>query len=123
MIDNYVILASFSFSTEAQIIKTKLEAEGIRVRLFDEKAIDYSGQAITGFKVLVNNNDLKEAVKIYNRIRVYKTDNNGKAIICSNCESTKILIAEPKRKNIFYMLFPFFEKTLYRCNVCNTHFK
>jgi len=122
MIDNYVILASFSFSTEAQIIKTKLEAEGIRVRLFDEKTIDYSGQAIAGFKVLVNNDDIKEAIKIYNRIRVYKTDNNGNAIVCTNCKSTKILIAEPMRKNIFYMLFPFFEKTRYRCNVCNTHF-
>lgn len=125
MIDNYTILATFPYSTEAQVTKSKLEAEGIRVMLLDEKTIDSDpliSQAIGGVKLLVYNDDITEGLKLYNRIRAYEKDKNGQDIVCLNCQSVKILIAEPTRKNIFYMLFPFFEKTKYRCNVCNTIF-
>lgn len=125
MIDNYIILATFPYSTEAQITKSKLEAEGIRVMLLDEKTVDSDpliSQAIGGVKLLVHNDNATEAIKIYNQIRTYEKDKNGNDVVCVNCESTKILIAEPSRKNLFYMLFPFFEKTKYRCNVCNTTF-
>lgn len=125
MIDNYTILTTFPYSSEAQITKSKLEAEGIRVLLLDEKTIDSDpliSQAIGGVKLLVYNDDVEDALKIYNRIRLYETDKAGNAIVCPNCQSTKILIAELTRKNIFYMLFPFFEKTKFRCNVCNTIF-
>jgi hypothetical protein len=125
MIDNYTILTTFPYSSEAQITKSKLEAEGIRVLLLDEKTIDSDpliSQAIGGVKLLVYNDDAEEALKIYNRIRLYEKDNAGDAIVCPNCQSTKILTAELTRKNIFYMLFPFFEKTKFRCNVCNTIF-
>ena len=125
MIDNYTILATFPYSTEAQITKSKLEAEGICVMLLDEKTVDSDpliSQAIGGVKLLVHNDNIKEATHIYNQIRLYEKDKNGKDMVCVNCESTKILIAEPSRKNIFYMLFPFFEKTKHRCNVCNTTF-
>jgi len=125
VIDNYTILATFPYSTEAQITKTKLEAEGIRVMLLDEKTVDSDpliSQAIGGVKLLVHNDNVAEATKIYNQIRLYEKDENGNDMVCVNCESTKILIAEPSRKNIFYMLFPFFEKTKHRCNVCNTTF-
>ncbi|MCF7566883.1 DUF2007 domain-containing protein [Sabulilitoribacter arenilitoris] len=125
MIDNYTILATFPYSTEAQVTKAKLEAENIRVMLLDEKTVDSDpliSQAIGGVKLLVHNDNVKEAIKIYHQIRAYEKDKNGNDIVCVNCESTKILIAEPSRKNIFYMLFPFFEKPKYRCNVCNTIF-
>jgi len=123
MIDNYTILTTFPYSTEAQITKSKLESEGLNVILLDEKTIDSDpliSQAIGGVKLLVHNDDITEALKIYNNIRRYEKDKNGEDIVCKNCKSTKILIAEPTRKNIFYMLFPFFEKTKYRCNLCNT---
>jgi hypothetical protein len=125
MIDHYTVLAAFPYSTEAQVTKAKLEAEGISVMLLDEKTVDSDpliSQAIGGVKLLVHNDNVKQALKIYNQIRVYEKDKNGDNIVCGNCESTKILIAEPLRKNIFFMLFPFFEKTKYRCNVCNTTF-
>lgn len=126
MVDHYTILATFPYSTEAHITKSKLEEEYVRVMLADEKTVDSDpliSQAIGGVKLLVHNDDLNKAITIYNRIRAYEKDKNGEAIVCDNCDSTKILIAEPSRKNIFYMLFPFFEKTKYRCNVCNTVFK
>ena len=126
MRDNYTILAVFEYSTEAQLIKSKLDSEGIETILMDEKTIDADpiiSQAIGGVKLLVNNNDLNKAVDIYNEIRAYEKDDNGKDITCPNCKSTKILIADLERKNLFYMLFPFFESRKYICNDCKTVFK
>ena len=125
MNENYTILTVFEYSAEAQIIKAKLEAEGLETHLMDEKTIDsdplISG-AIGGVKLLVHNDDLIKAKRIYNEIRVYATDENDNQYSCPNCESHKILIAPLERKNIFYMLFPFFEKTKRKCTICQTVF-
>jgi len=125
MIDNYTILATFPYSTEAQITKSKLEAEGLSVMLLDEKTIDSDpliSQAIGGVKLLVSNDDFEKALQIYNEIRLYEVDVNGNPIDCPSCHSNHILIAPLERKNLFHMLFPFFEKTKHICNDCKTIF-
>ena len=126
MIDHYTVLETFPYSTEAQVTKSKLESEGIAAILLDEKTVDSDpliSQAIGGVKLLVPDNDFKRAVEIYNEIRKYETDTQGNAIYCPSCNSTHALIAPLERKNIFYMLFPFFEQTKYICNDCKTIFK
>lgn len=125
MNSNYTILEVFEYSTEAQVIKSKLDAEGCKTMLMDEKTIDSDpliSQAIGGVKLLVHKEDLKKAVTIYNEIRTYEKDEQGNPISCRSCQSTKILVAPPQRKNVFYMLFPFFEKRRYICNDCKTVF-
>ncbi len=126
MQDNYTILAVFEYSTEAQVVKTKLDSEDIRTMLMDEKTIDSDpliSQAIGGVKLLVHNNDLEKAATIYNQIRAYVKDEEGNDIHCPKCNSTKILVAHLQRKNIFFMLFPFFESKKFICNDCKTIFK
>ncbi|CAM1349126.1 DUF2007 domain-containing protein [Tenacibaculum ascidiaceicola] len=126
MQDNYTILAVFEYSTEAQVAKAKLESESIKTVLMDEKTIDSDpliSQAIGGVKLLVHNNDLEKAAIIYNEIREYTKDENGNNIHCPKCNSTKILVADLQRKNIFFMLFPFFESKKLICNDCKTIFK
>ncbi|RSC95576.1 putative signal transducing protein [Tenacibaculum singaporense] len=126
MQDNYTILAVFEYSTEAQIVKAKLDSEDIRTMLMDEKTIDSDpliSQAIGGVKLLVHNNDLEKAATIYNEIRAYVKDEEGNDIHCQKCNSTKILVADLQRKNIFFMLFPFFESKKFICNDCKTIFK
>ncbi|AZJ34195.1 putative signal transducing protein [Tenacibaculum singaporense] len=126
MQDNYTILAVFEYSTEAQVIKAKLDSEDIRTMLMDEKTIDSDpliSQAIGGVKLLVHNNDLEKAATIYNEIRAYVKDEEGNDIHCPKCNSTKILVADLQRKNIFFMLFPFFESKKFICNDCKTIFK
>ncbi len=126
MNDHYTVLTTFEYSTEAQLTKSRLDAEGITTMLMDEKTIDSDpliSQAIGGVKLLVLNDDLPKAIKIYNEIRLYEVDKNGNPIHCKSCNSTHILIAPLERKNIFYMLFPFFEKTKYICNACKSIFK
>lgn len=126
MNDHYTILTVFEYSTEAQITKSKLESENIRTLLADEKTIDSDpliSLAIGGVKLLVHNDDLEKAIEIYNDIRPYQKDKNGRDIHCPQCHSNRILAAAPNRKNIFYMLFPFFEKSRHLCNHCKTIFK
>lgn len=126
MNDNFALLAVFEYSTEAQITKTKLESENINTMLADEKTIDTDpllSQAIGGVKLLVHNKDYDRALEIYNNIRRYRKDKNDNDIHCPKCSSTRILMAPPDRKNILYMLFPFFEKSKHICNDCQTIFK
>lgn len=125
MNDDYNILAVFEYSTEAHVTKSKLDSENIQTMLMDEKTIDSDplvSNAIGGVKLLVHKNDFEKAVKIYNEIRVYQKDKNGNEINCPKCQSNRILIAPIQRKNVFYMLFPFFEKRRHICNDCKTIF-
>lgn len=126
MNDNYKILAVFEYSTEAHVIKSRLDADGFKTMLMDEKTIDSDpliSNAIGGVKLLVHKNDFEKAVEVYNEIRVYQRDEKGNEISCPKCKSNKILVAPPQRKNIFYMLFPFFESRKLICNDCKTIFK
>ncbi len=93
--------------------------------LMDETTIDTDplvSNAIGGVKLLVHKKDFEKAVLVWNEIRTYQKDADGNEISCPNCKSTKVLVAEAQRKNIFYMLFPFFEKTRHICNNCKTIF-
>ena len=125
MNDNYKILAVFEYSTEAQVIKAKLDSEQIKTLLMDEKTIDSDpllSQAIGGVKLLVQNNHLKKASHIYNNIRIYEKDKHNNLINCPNCNATKTSVADVQRKSVFYMLFPFFEPRKLICNDCKTVF-
>ena len=121
----YTILTVFQYSTEAHLVRSKLSSEGIRTMMMDEKTIDTDpliSQAIGGVKLLIHNEDLEKAVLIYNEIRTYEKDEKGEDLFCVSCNSNQILIAPLRRKNVFFMLFPFFEKRRYICNKCKTIF-
>ncbi|WP_347173255.1 hypothetical protein [Polaribacter uvawellassae] len=62
MREDYIILAVFEYSTEAQLLKSKLDSEGIRTMLMDEKTIDSDpllSQAIGGVKLLIHKTNLQ----------------------------------------------------------------
>ena len=125
MNDNFKILAVFNYSTEAHVTKSRLDSDGFETMLIDETTIDTDplvSNAIGGVKLLVHKKDFEKAVLVWNEIRTYQKDADGNEISCPNCKSTRILVAEAQRKNIFYMLFPFFEKTRHICNNCKTIF-
>ncbi|MCK0131856.1 DUF2007 domain-containing protein [Flavobacteriaceae bacterium F08102] len=125
MNSNYSVVAVFEYSTEAYFLKAKLQAEGIKVVLVDETTIDADpliSQAIGGVKLTVRNEDYRRAMNLYNQYRTYVKAEDGSVIHCPSCNATQILIAPLERKNIFYMLFPFFEKKRHICNECKTIF-
>ena len=113
-------LASFEYVADVQIVKGKLESEGIPVFLRDENTLNSDpliSNAIGGVKLLVYASDKEMAIDIYNDIRAYAQDSFGNPIVCPNCKAQK---SEPyyNRKGIFYKLFPFFEKRKYKCLNC-----
>ena len=125
MNNNFKILAVFEYSTEAHVTKSRLDSEGFETMLMDEKTIDSDpliSNAIGGVKLLVHIKDFEKAALIYNDIRTYQKDKDGNEMSCPNCKSSRILVPPIQRKNVFYMLFPFFEKTRHICNDCKTIF-
>ena len=121
MENKFYQLASFEYVADVQIVKGKLESEGIPVFLRDENTLNSDpliSIAIGGVKLQVYSKDKERAIAVYNSIRTYALDNNGKPIVCPNCKAQR---SEPyyNSKGIFYKLFPFFEKRKYKCLNCN----
>jgi DNA-directed RNA polymerase subunit RPC12/RpoP len=113
-------LASFEYVADVQIVKGKLESEGIPVFLKDENTLNSDpliSNAIGGVKLQVYSKDKDLAIAIYNEIRAYAIDNAGNPIVCPNCKAQKSE-SYYNRKGVFYKLFPFFEKRKYKCLNC-----
>jgi len=118
---DYYILGAFEYLADLQVLKGKLESEGIKVFLKDENIINSDpliSSAIGGIKMQVLKKDKERALEIYNEFRNYAIDDDGNPISCPNCKAQKSE-AYYSRKGIFYKLFPFFEKRQYRCTQCN----
>lgn len=120
MEEKFYIIGSFEFVADVQIIKGKLESEGIPVFLRDENTLNSDpiiSNAIGGVKLQVYTKDKERAIKIYNEIRAYAIDNKGEPVQCPNCKAEKSEVYY-SRKGVFYNLFPFFEKRKYKCLQC-----
>ncbi|MFS4492455.1 DUF2007 domain-containing protein [Maribacter sp. 2308TA10-17] len=120
MEEKFYMIGAFEFVADVQIIKGKLEAEGIPVFLRDENTLNSDpliSNAIGGVKLQVYTKDKDRALEIYNEIRAYALDGDGNPIVCPNCKATKSE-AYYERKSIFHRLFPFFEKRKYKCLNC-----
>ena len=120
MEDKFYLLGSFEYVADVQIIKGKLESEGIPVFLRDENTLNSDpliSNAIGGVKLQVYAKDKEKAIAVYNEVRAYAIDTNGDPIKCPNCKAEKSE-AYYERKTIFHKLFPFFEKRKYKCLSC-----
>ncbi|WP_430906006.1 DUF2007 domain-containing protein [Maribacter sp. 2-571] len=120
MNNTFFTIASFEFASDVQIVKAKLESEGIQVFLRDENTVNSDpliSTAIGGIKLQVYTNEKDRALAIYNEVRAYAQDDDGLPIRCPNCKAEKSEIYYG-RKGIFYKLFPFFEKRKYKCLNC-----
>ena len=117
----FYTLAAFEYVANVQIIKGKLESEGIEVFLLDENTLNTDpmiSNALGGVKIQVRAEDKERALEIYNEIRHYAVDDSGNPIVCPNCKAQKSEVYY-SGKGIFYKLFPFFEKRKYKCLNCN----
>ncbi|WP_394974632.1 DUF2007 domain-containing protein [uncultured Croceitalea sp.] len=120
MSKNLVTLGSFEFLADVQIIKGKLESEGIEVTLKDENTVGvepFASNAIGGIKLQVYTADRERAQVIYDEFRKYAVDENGDLVKCLNCGAQKSEVFY-KRDSLLYKLFPFFEPKKYRCTNC-----
>lgn len=130
----FTTVAVFQYSSEAQIIKGRLESEGIEVFLADNLTVDTDpliSNAIGGVKLKVGSMQVIEAKQILDYIQPYAMDDNGKALKCPNCKSSEIQLFSTIKdlKSFFWFIFgflfsslPFYTKHTYKCDVCGTEF-
>lgn len=134
MSNTFTTIARFQYSTEAQIVKGRLEADGIEVFLTDNLTIDTDplvSNAIGGVKLKVLSQDVLKAQHILDSIKKYSIDDEGNTINCPNCESKNIELFSTIKdaKSLFWFIFgflfsslPFYTKHKYRCEDCKTEF-
>jgi DNA-directed RNA polymerase subunit RPC12/RpoP len=134
MTDTFKTIARFQYSSEAQIIKGRLEAEGIEVFLSDNLTIDTDplvSNAIGGVKLKVLSEQSDEAIEILESIRTYSLDDEGNSIHCPKCNSEKIELFSTIKdaKSLIWFIFgvlfsslPFYTRHKYRCEACKTEF-
>lgn len=118
--DTFYTVASFDFPADVQILKGKLESEGIPVFLKDENTLNSDpliSYAIGGVKLRVYSKHKIRAIEIYNDIRAYAVDEEGNPVVCPNCKAEKSETYY-QRKGFFLKLFPFFERRKYKCLQC-----
>ena len=132
MQNTFATIASFQYSTEAQIAKGRLEADGIQVFLSDNYTIDTDplvSNAIGGVKLKVLSKDAVEARAILDIIGDYALNNDGTQIKCPNCYKANIELYSTINnfKSLFLFIIGFLTGTLpfstryqYKCKNCDT---
>ena len=134
MNETFKTIAKFQYSSEAQIIKGRLEADGIQVYLSDNLTIDTDpliSNAIGGVKLKVLTSQSEEAENILKSIEKYSIGDEGKLIECPKCNSKKVSLFSTIKdiKSFFAFILgflfgtlPFHSKYKYKCEDCNIEF-
>lgn len=134
MSNSFKQVASFQFSSEAIIVKGKLESENIQVFMFDNYTIDTDpmvSHAIGGVKLFVKQVDFERAVLVLESISKYAIADDGKQVSCPQCQGNKVdyytTINDIKSLLSFlfsFLLFmlPFYTKRKYKCTECKFEF-
>ncbi len=134
MSGKFKIIARFQYSSEAQITKGRLEAEGIQVFLSDNVTIDTDplvSNAIGGVKLKVLSEQALKAQYILSTIEKYSIDDEGHIVSCPNCHGEKVELFSTIKdaKSLFWFIFgflfsvlPFYTRHKYKCEDCNTEF-
>jgi DNA-directed RNA polymerase subunit RPC12/RpoP len=134
MKETFKTIARFEYSSEAQIIKGRLESDGIKVFLSDNLTIDTDpliSNAIGGVKLKVFSEDAEKAEQILRAIQKYSLDDDGKLIKCPKCNSEHVQLFSTIKnlKSFLSFIFgfivgtlPFYAKHKYRCKDCKTEF-
>ena len=134
MENTFITIATFQYSSEAQIIKGRLLSEGIDAFLADEYTIDTDplvSNAIGGVKLRVPVIEAEKARDILKEISQYSLTDEGDLIQCPNCDSPEVALFSTItniRSLVAFligMLFgalPFYTKYEYRCTNCKHKF-
>lgn len=134
---NLVTVKTFDNLTEAHILKTKLESEGIRCYMFDENIValnPFYNIPVGGIKVKIAASDVLHAEAILSQLELMPmTNSEGQEICCPQCRSSKLYAGFKSMKgaggiltaivSFLFAVFPFYFKTLYRCKGCGHEFK
>lgn len=134
MKSKFTTVARYQYSAEAQIVRGRLESEGIQVFLSDNITIDTDplvSNAIGGVKLKVLTEDVLKAKHILSTIKAYSIEDNGNQICCPKCSSNHISLYSSIKdfKSFFCFIVGFLFGTLpfntryhYKCEKCHFEF-
>ncbi|MBM2817155.1 MAG: hypothetical protein HW421_3917 [Ignavibacteria bacterium] len=132
-----ITIKTFENSFEANLLKSRLEDEGIECFLFDENTVSimpFYNVAVGGIKLKINEADIDKARDIFEDINhTLLTDERNNAIRCPKCDSNDIILGFKSIKSItgiilfvyslLFLLFPIYYKKLYKCKNCGEEFR
>ncbi|GAA3752285.1 hypothetical protein GCM10022422_42110 [Flavobacterium ginsengisoli] len=134
MKEDFKLVRSYQYSSEAQIFCGKLESEGIEVYLRDNHIVDSNpiwSNAVGGVKLFVREEDFKKASEILSTVSQYSLDEKNDLIQCPNCGAEKVEMITSLRDtkslvafifSLLFVLMPFYSKYRYQCDCCKTEF-
>ena len=134
MDQNFKLVRSYQYSTEAQIFCGKLESEGIEVYLRDMNTVDSNpiwSNAVGGVKLFVKSEDLEKANRILSEISQFSVNEHNELIKCPNCGAEEIEMVTSIKDtksllafvfSLLFVLMPFYSKHRYKCNKCKFEF-
>ncbi len=132
-----ITLKRFDNPVQANILKTRLEHEGIDCYLHDENLLTlnpFFNVMVGGIKVKISDADQEQAQIVLDHIEDEPIKDNHKEIIhCPNCGSNDLYSYNKSMENpkgifaaiVSFLLtvFPIYFKTVFRCKACDTEFK
>jgi hypothetical protein len=134
MEDIFELIGSYQYSSEAIIIKGKLESEGIEVFMRDNYTVDANplySNAVGGVKLFINSNDYLKAKEVIAQVSQYSLDDNSELLKCPNCgaEQIEMVTSIKDLKSLSVYIFslllgslPFYSKHKHKCRKCNFEF-
>tara|TARA_R110000850_G_scaffold78905_5_gene170373 strand:+ start:995 stop:1417 length:423 start_codon:yes stop_codon:yes gene_type:complete len=131
-----VTIYSFETSVEANLVRTKIESEGIPCFLINENFANLMplyNVATGGVKLQVNDYDAAEAVDILKSFRNAPLLNEqDEEMKCPKCGSVNIYNGFRSAKNVtgflaamfsfLLAIYPFYSKVVYLCRDCGKEF-
>ncbi len=134
---NLVTIKTFDDSFSANILKNKLESEGIICFLFDENIVTLNplyNYAVGGVKLKVEKDSANQALLIIDELENKPiTDVNNDQIQCPKCSSVSLYTNFRSIKGVkgilstliafIFMVLPLYIKTINKCKDCGAEFK
>jgi len=130
----FTLISRYMYSSEALIVKAKLESEGIDAFLQDVNTIDSNplySNLLGGIKLFVKTEDAEKAKEILNQISPYSFDDNHELIKCPRCGEKQIEMVTSIKDlksflaflfSILIVFMPFYTKYKYKCQSCKFEF-
>lgn len=133
--NKFLLLASYQYTSEAQIYKGKLESEGIAVFIRDNNIVDSNplySNAVGGVKLFVKEEDIEKAKQILGKVSSFSVGDNNNLVKCPKCgaEESNLITSIKDVKSLFSFIFSFliggltfYAKYKYKCNKCKNEFE
>ncbi|GAA0194794.1 hypothetical protein GCM10009122_58580 [Fulvivirga kasyanovii] len=132
-----ITLKTFDNSIEANLLRSKLESEGVLCFLFDENMVSLNplyNLTLGGIKLKIREADAQKALQIIEEVETTPfTDEQDRQVRCPVCQSTQLYSDFKSMKGLkgvftaivsfLLFVFPFYYKSVYKCRQCNAEFR